>query len=61
MTAAVSANKHGRHGGRAAEMYPGSALQVMTALGDDCSYLFCDLDPHTAADLRHRLPKAVGR
>jgi 23S rRNA A2030 N6-methylase RlmJ len=42
------------HGLRATAMYPGSALQAMTALGNDCSYLFCDLDPHSAADLRHR-------
>jgi hypothetical protein len=34
--------------------YPGSALQAMTALGDGCSYLFCDLDPQSAADLRRR-------
>jgi 23S rRNA A2030 N6-methylase RlmJ len=38
----------------ATETYPGSALLAMTALGDDCCYLFCDLDPHSAADLRHR-------
>jgi 23S rRNA (adenine2030-N6)-methyltransferase len=31
--------------------YPGSALQAMTLLGDDCSYLLCDLDPPSAADL----------
>jgi len=41
-------------GGEAAPAYPGSALLAMTALGDECSYLFCDLDPLSAADLRHR-------
>jgi Ribosomal RNA large subunit methyltransferase D, RlmJ len=35
-------------------VYPGSALLAMTALGDRCSYLFCDLDPDSAADLRRR-------
>jgi 23S rRNA A2030 N6-methylase RlmJ len=39
---------------RATGTYPGSALLAMTALGNGCSYLFCDLDPHSAADLRHR-------
>jgi 23S rRNA A2030 N6-methylase RlmJ len=47
------------HGRGATDTYPGSALQAMTALGDGCSYLFCDLDPHSAADLRHR-PAQLG-
>jgi hypothetical protein len=34
-------------------VYPGSPLLAMTALGDGCSYLLCDLDPGSAADLRH--------
>jgi hypothetical protein len=33
-------------------VYPGSALQAMTLLGDDCSYLLCDKDPVSADDLR---------
>lgn len=33
-------------------VYPGSALLAMTLLGDKSSYLLCDLDPHSAADLR---------
>jgi 23S rRNA A2030 N6-methylase RlmJ len=33
-------------------LYPGSALQAMTILGDTSSYLLCDLDPGSAADLR---------
>jgi hypothetical protein len=41
-------------GDEAAPVYPGSALQAMTVLGDECSYLFCDLDPLSATDLRHR-------
>lgn len=32
--------------------YPGSALLAMTVLGDSSSYLLCDLDPGSAADLR---------
>ncbi len=32
--------------------YPGSALQAMTLLGDDCAYLLCDVDPVSADDLR---------
>lgn len=32
--------------------YPGSALQAMTLLGDLSSYLLCDIDPVSAADLR---------
>lgn len=32
--------------------YPGSALQAMTVLGDDCEYLLCDVDPVSADDLR---------
>jgi 23S rRNA A2030 N6-methylase RlmJ len=32
--------------------YPGSALQAMTLLGDTCEYLFCDVDPVSADDLR---------
>lgn len=31
--------------------YPGSALQAMTLLGDDCAYLLCDLDPVSVEDL----------
>jgi len=34
-------------------LYPGSPLLAMTALGDTSSYLLCDLDPGSAADLRH--------
>jgi 23S rRNA A2030 N6-methylase RlmJ len=34
-------------------VYPGSALLAMTALGDASSYLLCDLDPGSTADL-HR-------
>ncbi len=34
-------------------LYPGSALLAMTVLGDASSYLLCDLDPGSAADLRH--------
>jgi len=33
-------------------LYPGSALLAMTVLGDASSYLLCDLDPGSAADLR---------
>lgn len=33
-------------------LYPGSALLAMTMLGDGSSYLLCDLDPGSAADLR---------
>jgi hypothetical protein len=33
-------------------LYPGSALLAMTMLGDASSYLLCDLDPGSAADLR---------
>lgn len=32
-------------------LYPGSALLAMTVLGDTSSYLLCDLDPGSAADL----------
>lgn len=32
--------------------YPGSALQAMTLLEDRSSYLLCDIDPVSAADLR---------
>lgn len=32
--------------------YPGSALQAMTLLGDECAHLLCDLDPASAEDLR---------
>jgi 23S rRNA A2030 N6-methylase RlmJ len=35
-------------------VYPGSALQAMTLLGDRCCYLLCDLDPESAAGLRRR-------
>ena len=35
-------------------LYPGSALQAMSVLGDRCSYLLCDLDPQSAAGLRRR-------
>ncbi|MGN6676428.1 MAG: 23S rRNA (adenine(2030)-N(6))-methyltransferase RlmJ [Streptosporangiaceae bacterium] len=34
-------------------LYPGSALQAMTILGDDSSYLLCDMDPESAADLQY--------
>jgi 23S rRNA A2030 N6-methylase RlmJ len=33
-------------------IYPGSALLAMTVLGNASSYLLCDLDPASAADLR---------
>ena len=33
-------------------LYPGSALQAMTLLGDACAYLLCDTDPASAEDLR---------
>ena len=33
-------------------LYPGSALLAMTVLGDASSYLLCDLDAGSAADLR---------
>ena len=33
-------------------LYPGSALQAMTVLGNDTAYLLCDLDPASAQDLR---------
>jgi 23S rRNA A2030 N6-methylase RlmJ len=33
-------------------LYPGSALQAMTLLGDQCKYLLCDVDPVSADDLR---------
>jgi 23S rRNA A2030 N6-methylase RlmJ len=33
-------------------LYPGSALLAMTMLGDASSYLLCDLDPESIADLR---------
>jgi 23S rRNA A2030 N6-methylase RlmJ len=33
-------------------LYPGSALLAMTALGDASSYLLCDLDRESVADLR---------
>jgi 23S rRNA A2030 N6-methylase RlmJ len=39
-------------------LYPGSALQAMTLLGDQCAYLLCDMDPVSVDDLRawsHRL------
>ena len=32
--------------------YPGSSLLAMTILGNNSSYLLCDLDPGSAADLR---------
>jgi 23S rRNA A2030 N6-methylase RlmJ len=34
-------------------LYPGSAVQAMTMLGDATSYLLCDLDPESVTDLRH--------
>jgi 23S rRNA A2030 N6-methylase RlmJ len=34
--------------------YPGSPLLAMTILGNSSSYLLCDLDPGSAADLRSR-------
>ena len=33
-------------------LYPGSALQAMTLLGDQCAYLLCDMDPVSVDDLR---------
>jgi 23S rRNA A2030 N6-methylase RlmJ len=39
-------------------LYPGSALQAMTLLGDQCAYLLADMDPVSVDDLRawsHRL------
>lgn len=33
-------------------VYPGSALQAMTLLGNDASFLLCDLDPASAQNLR---------
>lgn len=33
-------------------LYPGSALQAMTALGNEAAYLLCDLDPVSIRDLR---------
>ena len=44
---AVAASWLNGHG-----LYPGSALLAMTMLGDGSSYLLCDLDPGSAADLR---------
>ena len=41
-----------RFAGNEPRLYPGSALQVMTLLGDACSYLLCDVDPVSTADLR---------
>jgi hypothetical protein len=38
--------------GRRPALYPGSALQAMTVLGDDTAFLLCDLDPASAQDLR---------
>lgn len=38
---------------RAEPLYPGSALLAMNALGPDASYLFCDLDGTSTADLSH--------
>ncbi|HEY3752116.1 MAG TPA: hypothetical protein VGL80_23270 [Pseudonocardiaceae bacterium] len=32
--------------------YPGSAMLAMSVLGDDSSYLLCDIDPVSAAELR---------
>jgi len=44
---AVAASWLAGHG-----VYPGSALLAMTVLGDASSYLLCDLDPGSSADLR---------
>ena len=33
-------------------LYPGSAVQVMTVLGDGTAYRLCDLDPESVRDLR---------
>lgn len=33
-------------------LYPGSALQAMTLLGNDATFVLCDLDPASARDLR---------
>jgi 23S rRNA A2030 N6-methylase RlmJ len=46
---AVAASWLNGHG-----LYPGSALLAMTVLGDASSYLLCDLDPGSAADLRYQ-------
>lgn len=39
-------------GGGRLGRYPGSAMLAMLELGVSCSYLFCDLDPASTADLR---------
>jgi hypothetical protein len=44
---AVAASWLNGHG-----VYPGSALLAMTVLADASSYLLCDMDPGSAADLR---------
>jgi hypothetical protein len=39
------------------DLYPGSPLLAMRALGKKASYIFCDIDPESAANLR---TKATG-
>jgi orotate phosphoribosyltransferase len=41
-------------------LYPGSATIAMSMLGANASYLFCDLDPASAADLRAWADRLVG-
>jgi hypothetical protein len=35
-------------------LYPGSPLLAMRALGQEASYIFCDIDPESAANLRSK-------
>lgn len=39
--------------GNARDWYPGSAALAMTELGNGAEYVFCDQDPHSAADLEN--------
>ncbi len=41
-------------------LYPGSATIAMSMLGANASYLFCDLDPASAVDLRAWADRLVG-
>jgi 23S rRNA A2030 N6-methylase RlmJ len=41
-------------------VYPGSGLLAMTMLGEASTYLLCDLDPESIADL-HRWSRELGR
>jgi len=34
------------------DVYPGSPMIAMRALGQEASYIFCDIDPESVADLR---------